>query len=249
MSQVPRHIAFVMDGNGRWAEARGMPRIEGHRRGATTVEMVTETCAQLGVEAITLYCLSSENWKRPQEEITFLMDLLKQSLIDQREKLERENLRLMVIGRRDRLPPDVVREMDETLRLSVNNTGMKLVLAIDYGGRAEIAAAAAVLAAEVQAGTRDWIEIDEHLLARYLYTADLPDPDLMVRTGGEYRISNFLLWQLSYAELWVTQKCWPEFVRQDLLAAIEDFKGRQRRFGGLIGSQQSGDEASGGELD
>lgn len=240
MNQVPRHIAFVMDGNGRWAEARGMPRIEGHRRGANTVEMVTETCAQLGVEAITLYCLSSENWKRPQEEISFLMELLRQYLIGEREKIMRQNLRLRVIGRRDRLPTEVLEEMDQTIQLSHNNTGMWLVLAIDYGGRAEIAAAAARMAEEMLAGKLQPADIDESLFDQYLYTNGLPEPDLMVRTGGEFRISNFLLWQLSYAELWVTKKCWPEFERDDLLGAIQDFGSRQRRFGGLVDGQGTG---------
>jgi undecaprenyl diphosphate synthase len=235
VNQVPRHIAFIMDGNGRWAEARGMPRVEGHRRGAETVRMVSETCAELGIEAITLYCLSSENWKRPAEELAFLMVLLEQYLMDERDTIMRQNMRLRVIGRRDRLPDGVIEQMNKTLEMSADNSGMSLVLAIDYGGRAEIAAAARRIAEESLAGKLETEQIDEHLLGKYLYTSDLPDPDLMIRTGGEFRISNFLLWQISYAELWVTHKCWPEFERSDLLAAIDDFGVRQRRFGGLLG--------------
>lgn len=224
-----------MDGNGRWAEARGLPRIEGHRRGAETVRMVSETCAELGVEAITLYCLSSENWKRPATELAFLMELLEQYLIDERETILRQNMCLRAIGRRDRLSAGVLREMDQTLEMSADNAGMKLVLAIDYGGRAEIAAAAGRVAEDVVAGKLSVGQIDETLLERYLYTRGLPDPDLMVRTGGDFRVSNFLLWQISYAELWVTKKYWPEFERADLMVAIEEFGTRQRRFGGLAG--------------
>jgi undecaprenyl diphosphate synthase len=231
---VPRHIAFVMDGNGRWAEAQGLPRIEGHRRGAETVRMVSETCAQWGVEAITLYCLSSENWKRPAAELSFLMELLEQYLVEERETIMRQDMRLRVIGRRDRLPSGVIDQMQQTLKMSESNSGMQLVLAIDYGGRAEIANAAKELAGEVARGRIEIDQIDESAVARHLYTDGLPDPDLMVRTGGDYRVSNFLLWQISYAELWITDKCWPAFQRADLIAAVEDYAVRQRRFGGLL---------------
>lgn len=222
-----------MDGNGRWAESRGLPRFEGHRRGAETVRTVSETAAQLGVEAITLYCLSSENWKRPASELSFLMDLLRQFLIDERSTLMEQDLRLEVIGRRDRLPADVLAEMDTTLEMSAQNGKMRLVLAIDYGGRAEIAAAARQLARRVAGGELDAEQIDEAMLAEELYTTALPDPDLLIRTAGEMRISNFLLWQVSYAELWITDTLWPDFSRDDLLAAIRDFAGRERRYGGL----------------
>jgi undecaprenyl diphosphate synthase len=232
-ASIPRHIAFIMDGNGRWAESRGLPRFEGHRRGAETVRTVSETAAQLGVEAITLYCLSSENWKRPASELSFLMDLLRQFLIDERSTLMEQDLRLEVIGRRDRLPADVLAEMDTTLEMSAQNGKMRLVLAIDYGGRAEIAAAARQLARRVAGGELDAEQIDEAMLAEELYTTALPDPDLLIRTAGEMRISNFLLWQVSYAELWITDTLWPDFSRDDLLAAIRDFAGRERRYGGL----------------
>ncbi len=234
MSPLPRHIAFIMDGNGRWAEAQGLPRIEGHRRGAETVRVITETCAAMGIEAITLYCLSSENWKRPPAELEFLMELLELYLIDQRPTLQQQGVRLEVIGRRDRLPPAVLREMNETLAMSADHQGMRLVLAIDYGGRAEIAQAAATLARRVEKGELQVEQIDEVALESCLFTAHLPDPDLLIRTGGEMRVSNFLLWQISYAELWVTQKCWPEFNADDCRQAISDFGQRQRRYGGLL---------------
>ncbi|XZE55606.1 polyprenyl diphosphate synthase [Planctomycetaceae bacterium SH139] len=230
---IPRHIAFIMDGNGRWAEARGLPRYEGHRQGASTVRQVAEAAAELGVEAITLYCLSSENWKRPESELQFLMQLLRQFLIDERPVLMQNDLRLEVIGRRDRLPAEVIEAMETTLAMSAGNSRMRLVLAIDYGGRAEIAAAARQLATRVLAGQQAVEQIDESTLAAELYTAHLPDPDLLIRTGGDMRVSNFLLWQISYAELWVTERLWPDFNRDDLLAAIADFSARDRRFGGL----------------
>ena len=229
----PRHIAIIMDGNGRWAQSRGMPRIEGHRRGVETVRMVSETCTEFGVEAVTLYCLSSENWKRPQAELDFLMQLLEQYLIQERKTIMDQGLRLRVIGRRDRLPENVIAEMDETLKLSAKNPGTQLVLAIDYGGRAEITMAAQEIARNVAAGELAANDITEDLISSRLYTAGLPEIDLMIRTGGDMRVSNFLLWQLSYAELWVTEKCWPEFDQREFIGAIREFASRQRRFGGL----------------
>lgn len=236
MNERPRHIAFIMDGNGRWAENLGLPRIEGHRRGAATVRMVSETCTEWGIEAVTLYCLSSENWKRPESEIQFLMYLLQQYLVEERQMIMEQRLRLKVIGRRDRLPPAVVAEMDETVRISADNDGMQLVLAIDYGGRSEIVEAARQLARRVSTGELEVDAITETTLAQNLYTSGMPDPDLLIRTGGEHRVSNFLLWQMSYAELWVTSKHWPEFSREDLERAVEDFARRSRRYGGLTSS-------------
>ncbi|MGB7329345.1 MAG: polyprenyl diphosphate synthase [Rubripirellula sp.] len=229
----PAHIAIIMDGNGRWATSRDLPRIEGHRRGVNTVRMISETCAELGVEAVTLYCLSSENWKRPQAELDFLMHLLEQYLVEERRTIMDQGLRLKVIGRRDRLPPGVIEEMDRTLEMSASNPGTQLVLAIDYGGRDEITRAARDLAVDVAAGKISADSIDEATFASRLSTAGLPEIDLMIRTGGDMRVSNFLLWQLSYAELFVTETCWPDFSRADFLAAIRQFKTRQRRFGGL----------------
>lgn len=222
-----------MDGNGRWAQQQGLPRIEGHRRGVDTVRMVCETSVELGLDAVTLYCLSSENWKRPKEEVDFLMLLLEQYLIEERELIMNQGMRLCVIGRRDRLPPSVLAEMDKTLEISAQNRGTQLVLAIDYGGRDELTAAVRQIAEAVASGQIDPAEIGESTIASRLYTAGLPDPDLLIRTGGEMRISNFLLWQISYCELWVTSKAWPEFSKADFLAAISDYSARHRRFGGL----------------
>jgi undecaprenyl diphosphate synthase len=229
----PRHVAIIMDGNGRWAQARGLPRIEGHRQGVQTVRMISETATELGIDAITLYCLSSENWKRPKAELDFLMHLLEQYLVEERRTIMDQQLRLRVIGRRDRLPESVIEQMDRTLEMSKNNLGTQLVLAIDYGGRDEIARAARQLAREALQGTMPLDQINEQTVTERLYTKGLPEVDLMIRTGGDMRISNFLLWQLSYAELWMTEKCWPEFSQDDFLRAIRDFTSRQRRFGGL----------------
>ncbi len=232
-SDRPRHIAMIMDGNGRWAQSRGLPRIEGHRRGVSTVRMISETATQLRIEAVTLYCLSSENWKRPQNELDFLMHLLEQYLIEERRTIMDQGLRLKVIGRRDRLPSHVIEQMDRTLEMSAGNPGTQLVLAIDYGGRDEITHAARSLARDAAAGRIDPEAIDEAAFANRLFTRELPEVDLMIRTGGDMRVSNFLLWQISYAELWITEKCWPEFARDDFLNAVRDFSSRQRRFGGL----------------
>jgi undecaprenyl diphosphate synthase len=229
----PKHIAIIMDGNGRWAQSRNLPRIEGHRRGVSTVRMISETATEIGIEAVTLYCLSSENWKRPQAELDFLMHLLEQYLIEERRTIMDQGLRLKVIGRRDRLPTNVIEQMDLTLEMSAKNPGTQLVLAIDYGGRDEITMVARKLSKEVADGKLSPQEITEQLVTDRLYTAGLPEVDLMIRTGGDMRVSNFLLWQLSYAELWITDKCWPAFTRDDFLGAIREFTSRQRRFGGL----------------
>lgn len=232
-NQLPRHIALIMDGNGRWAQRRGLPRIEGHRRGVDTVRMICETSTELRLQAVTLYCLSSENWKRPKAEIDFLMLLLEQYLIEERQLIMDQQLRLRVIGRRDRLPPSVLAEMDKTIQLTTDNSGTELVLAIDYGSRDELVRATRSIAADVAAGRLNADEISSETLQSRLDTCGLPDPDLLIRTGGELRVSNFLLWQISYAELWVTDKAWPEFTRDDYLAAIANFSSRHRRFGGL----------------
>ncbi len=229
----PRHIAIIMDGNGRWAQRRGLPRIEGHRRGVASVRAATEECARLGIEQLTLYCLSSENWKRPQHELDLLMQLLEQYLIEERTTLINENIRLSVIGRREGLPGSVLDEMDKTIELSSVHTGMKLCLAINYGGRGEVVDAVRAIADDVRRGRLSPDDVDEDTISEHLYTAGMCDPDLLIRTAGEMRVSNFLLWQISYAELWVTEHCWPEFREADLYAAIRDFAARDRRFGGL----------------
>jgi undecaprenyl diphosphate synthase len=229
----PRHIAIIMDGNGRWAERQHLPRIEGHRRGVDSVRATTEECARLGIEQLTLYCLSSENWKRPQQEIDFLMHLLEQYMIEERATIMGNNVRVRMLGRRDEIPEQVLRELDKTVEMSSSNTGLWLNLAINYGGRAEIADAMRAIGRGIEASELSPDEIDERLIAQYLYTAAAPDPDLLIRTAGEMRISNFLLWQISYAEIWVTEKCWPEFDEQTLHDAIRAYAARQRRFGGL----------------
>ncbi|MEX2169742.1 MAG: isoprenyl transferase [Pirellulales bacterium] len=229
----PRHIAIIMDGNGRWAERQGLPRVMGHEHGATSVRRVSEECARLGIEQLTLYCLSSENWKRPQSELDFLMHLLRQYMIHERSTLMDNNLRVRMLGRREAIPAEVLREVDRTTEMSQANSGTWLNLAINYGGRGELVDAMQSIAAEVEAGTLAAGDITEATIAGHLYTAGLPDPDLLIRTAGEMRISNFLLWQISYAEIWVTDKCWPEFDEATLHAAIRDFARRQRRFGGI----------------
>jgi len=229
----PRHIAVIMDGNGRWAQRRGLPRIEGHRHGVTSVRRVTEECARLGIEQLTLYCLSVENWKRPRLELEFLLRLLEQYMIEERGTILRQNIRLATIGRRDGLPEDVLREVDKTIEMSRANTGLRLCLAINYGGRAELVDAVARIAEEARAGRLQPQDVTEETIQSHLYTAGMPDPDLLIRTAGEMRLSNFLLWQISYAEIWVTDVPWPEFDEAQLHLAIRDYAARDRRFGGL----------------
>jgi undecaprenyl diphosphate synthase len=229
----PRHIAIIMDGNGRWAERQNLPRIAGHERGVASVRRTTEECARLKIEQLTLYCLSSENWKRPQTEINFLMHLLEQYMIEERATIMNNNVRVRMIGRRNEIPDQVLRELDKTVEMSSSNAGLWLNLAINYGGRAEIVDALRSIAESIQAGDLSPGNIDESTVAANLYTAHAPDPDLLIRTAGEMRISNFLLWQISYAEIWVTEKCWPEFDEPILHEAIRAFAARQRRFGGL----------------
>ena len=231
--RLPSHIAIIMDGNGRWAVQRGLPRIEGHRRGVDSVRRITEHCARLGVEQLTLYCLSSENWRRPAHELELLMQLLEQYLIEERPLLTRERIRLSMIGRREGLPASTLEELDRTVALTAGNDGLHLCLAINYGSRAEIVDAARALAQDAREGLIDPLQIDESAVAARLDTAGMPDPDLLIRTAGEMRVSNFLLWQISYAELWVTDVCWPEFAEPHLDAAIASFASRERRFGGL----------------
>jgi undecaprenyl diphosphate synthase len=235
-AQRPRHIAVIMDGNGRWAQRQNLPRIEGHRRGVTSVRKTVEECARLGVEQLTLYCLSSENWKRPPEELEFLMHLLEQYMIEERGTIMAQNVVVDIIGRRPGIPPQVLAEMDRTIELSAANTGTRLCLAINYGGRAEVVDAVRAIAEKVAAGQLSPQAITEQTIAEHLYTAGRPDPDLLIRTAGEMRVSNFLLWQISYAELWVTPRCWPEFRTEDLHEALRAYAHRDRRFGGIRAS-------------
>ena len=232
-AKLPRHIAIIMDGNGRWAQERGEQRIEGHRRGVNSVRSVIEESCRLGIEQLTLFCFSTENWKRPKEEIDFLMILLREYLIKERVEIMEQNIRFTVIGRREGLPDFVQAEMDENIRVSKDNTGMTLCLAINYSGRTEIVDAVRTLARRACVGTLVPDDIDEATIAQVLYTAGMPEPDLLIRTAGEMRISNFLLWQISYAELWVTETCWPDFDEATLRQALHDYAKRERRFGGL----------------
>jgi undecaprenyl diphosphate synthase len=230
---LPRHIAIIMDGNGRWAQRRGLPRIVGHRRGIQSVRSVVEEGCRLGLDQLTLYCLSVENWKRPPRELTFLMRLLRHFLIVERAELMDQNVRLTMIGRRDGLPAHVLDEYERTAEQTASNDGMTLCLAVNYGGRTEISDAARRLAEDVQAGRVETDQVDEALFASYLCTSGMSDPDLLIRTAGEMRISNFLLWQISYAELWITPTLWPDFRGDDLLQACRAFAARERKFGGL----------------
>ncbi len=239
LERRPKHVAVIMDGNGRWAEQQNLPRIEGHLRGVDAVRRTMEACQDFGIETLTLFCLSSENWKRPAQELEFLMALLREYLIGERESLLENNLQLKIIGRRERLPQEVQIEMDRTLEACRNNNGMTLVLAINYGSRTEIVDAMTAIARRVQAGEVECDAITEEMVGQNLYTASIPDPDLLIRTSGEMRISNFLLWQISYAEIWVTATLWPEFARQHLAEAIQDYAARDRRYGGLQSSLES----------
>ena len=230
---IPSHVAIIMDGNGRWAQKRGLPRIEGHRRGVTSVRCIVEEASRLGLKQLTLYCFSSENWKRPPRELTLLMHLLKQYLIEERREIQRQGLRFKVIGKLDELDPIIQAEMQKTIDVSANNDGMTLCLAVNYGARQEITDAIRKITSAVQAGTLRSEDISEETVASHLMTAGMPDPDLVIRTASEFRISNFLLWQISYSELWVTDKHWPEFREEEFRQAMRDFARRDRRYGGL----------------
>lgn len=230
----PEHLAIVMDGNGRWARRRGLPRVKGHSAGVDSVRTITTSCARMGVESLTLYAFSVENWRRPSAEVQTLMRLLRVFLWRERRTLMENGVRLRCIGRLDDLPPRALRTLRETEELTANNDGMLLRLALSYGSRSEVADALAAAARDVQAGRLDPASVDEETLRRYLYDPETPDPDLLIRTGGELRLSNFLLWQASYAELYVTDQCWPDFREEQLLEALRDYAGRRRRYGGLL---------------
>jgi undecaprenyl diphosphate synthase len=231
--EIPRHIAVIMDGNGRWASDRGLPRRAGHRAGAESVREAVEGCKELGIEFLTLYAFSSENWKRPKTEIDALMTLLKRFLKEKTKELGRQNVRLHAIGRLELLPDDCRRAVQNSIDTTAANTGLNLILALSYGSREEIVDAARSLAADAAAGTLDPDTIDAALFGSRLHTAPFPDPDLLIRTSGELRLSNFLLWQVSYAEILVTPKFWPEFKKSDLLEAVNEYSRRHRRFGAV----------------
>lgn len=229
----PVHIAIIMDGNGRWAKERGLPRRDGHRAGAESVREAVETCKELGVKYLTLYAFSSENWSRPKAEVDALMLLLDRFLSEKTKELNKQNVRLHTIGQIDRLPEKNQRRLARAKEDTANNTDLNLILALSYGGREEITNAMQRIAKKVQANELDPEEINKDIIAAHLDTAAFPDPDLLVRTSGELRLSNFLLWQLSYAEIVTTKKFWPDFKRADLQAAVDEYARRHRRFGGL----------------
>lgn len=228
---IPRHVAVIMDGNGRWAKRRGVPRLMGHRAGRDSVRDIVRGCSDLGVQVLTLYTFSVENWQRPAREVSALMTILRQSLRAERKELKANNVRLNVIGRVHELPAPVREELAAAQDYLSSSTGMLMNLALSYGGRAEIVDGVRRLLKDASEGGFDPARIDDELFASYLYTAGLPDPDLLIRTSGEMRISNFLLWQLAYTELWITDTLWPDFRRQHLHQAISDYQKRDRRFG------------------
>jgi undecaprenyl diphosphate synthase len=230
---LPRHIAIIMDGNGRWAARQGRSRSFGHRVGAKAVRSIVTECARLGIEVLTLYSFSLENWKRPKEEVDALMTLYLDYLVAEEREMNENNIRLVQLGRREGLPTEVAEQLDRTMTSTAGNTGMTLCVALNYGSRAEITDAVRAIAAQVRSGRLTPDAIDERLIESHLYTAGLPDPDLLIRTSGEYRLSNYLLWQISYAELWVTDVHWPEFGVEHLHEAIRSFATRRRRFGGV----------------
>jgi undecaprenyl diphosphate synthase len=237
-SRLPRHVAIIMDGNGRWAQVRGLPRVAGHRAGIAAVRDTVETSARLGLEVLTLYAFSRENWKRPSAEINTLMRLLEEYVDAELETLHEKNVRFRPIGCLADLPASVQSALHRAAEKTRDNTGMTFLIALSYSGRAEIADAARRLAEDVARGELAPDEVDESSLAERLYTAGLADPDLMIRTSGELRVSNFLLWQIAYAELWVSPVRWPDFRKQHLLAAIADYQKRDRRFGRVHGKER-----------
>ena len=242
--RVPRHVAIIMDGNGRWAKARGLPRAAGHQAGARCVKPVLEHAARRGIEALTLYSFSSENWRRPADEVDALMSLAHAKLIEERDALVQSNVRFRRIGRREGLPARVLEQLDATEAATSHCTGIALVLALNYGSRAEIADAARRLAERAAAGAIRAEAIDEEMLGAELDTASLPEPDLLVRTAGQMRLSNYLLWQLSYAELMFTDVLWPDFGPAELDAAIAEFAARERNFGAVPATQSANPDDS-----
>ncbi len=233
LHQLPEHLAIIMDGNGRWAQRRHLPRIAGHRTGVKTAREIIETCARLKLPCLTLYAFSLENWRRPQTEVDFLMRLLREYLKRELPSIHKNNIRLLIIGRSEQLPEAVRKDIQSAMNLTAKNTGMKLVVALNYGGRAELVDAFNTILQQVRSNGMAAFQADEQTISEHLYTAGLPDPDLLIRTSGEMRVSNFLLWQIAYAEIYVTETLWPDFSRARLLEALVDFQKRERRYGGL----------------
>ncbi|MGM0588172.1 MAG: isoprenyl transferase [Bacteroidota bacterium] len=238
--EIPQHIAIIMDGNGRWAQKRGNIRLFGHRAGVDSVREITETCAQVGVKYLTLYAFSTENWDRPRKEVNGLMKILVNSLRKEARNLDENNVHLESIGQIDRLPPVCQRELNEAIDMTKDNDGLQLCLALSYSGRWDITEAVKKLAVQVKNGDLDPNEIQNDHISNHLSTAHIPDPDLVIRTSGEYRLSNFLLWQLAYSELFISKVCWPDFKRQELYKAIRAYQSRERRFGKTSEQQSNG---------
>ncbi len=232
-SSLPRHVAIIMDGNGRWARQRHLPRIEGHRAGAESARTIIRTAGELGIKYLTLYAFSVENWNRPKDEVDALMKYLVHYLKTETAELNRNNVQLQVIGQIYRLPENVQEHLRKTIATLSKNNGLTLIMALSYGGRTEIVEAVRGIATKVKAGELDPADVTEQVFAQHLYTRNLPDPDLLIRTSGEMRVSNFLLWQISYTELLVTQTLWPDFRKPQFYAALEEYALRHRRFGGL----------------
>jgi undecaprenyl diphosphate synthase len=229
--EIPRHIAIIMDGNGRWAKERGLPRIAGHSEGVESVRDAVEACGQLGVDYLTLYAFSTENWKRPKDEVSLLMRLLLRALKDETDRLHTNNVRIQAIGETSALPLEVQNELLDDIRKTKDNTGLTLLLALSYSGRWDIRRAFTRMLNDVRSQELNPDQVSEEVIERYLSTTGIPDPDLLIRTSGEFRISNFLLWQLAYSEIHITPKFWPAFRRDDLYEAIRDYQRRERRFG------------------
>jgi undecaprenyl diphosphate synthase len=240
-NRLPRHLAIIMDGNGRWAKARMLPRLMGHRKGVETVRLIVEECSRIGIGYLTLFAFSAENWSRPKTEVRSLMGLLKKYIRKEVPRMMRNNIRFNVIGNRDDLPEDVRLALDEAMESTRANTGMTMTLALSYGARQELLQAAQKLATDLAAGRIGSDGITEATFSAYLYTDGIPDPDLLIRTSGEMRISNFLLWQLAYAELYFTEINWPDFSCQELHRALLDYQSRERRFGLTSAQIQSGE--------
>lgn len=230
--KLPTHVAIIMDGNGRWARRRGMPNIVGHRAGVETIRRVIEMCLDMDIKVLTLYAFSTENWSRPKKEVEGLMRLLDRYLGEETRKLQEHNIRFNVIGNLEKFPAAIREKLNDTIALTGKNNKLLLNLALSYGGRDEIVHAAKSISRDVTEGRLKLEDLDEQLFSGYLYTKDIPDPDLLIRTSGEMRISNFLLWQLSYAEIYVTKKLWPDFKKEDFKKAIDTYATRGRRFGG-----------------
>ncbi len=231
--QIPAHVAVIMDGNGRWAKMRSLPRIAGHRAGMKTVKEIVKAADEIGIKYMTMYAFSTENWKRPREEVDFLMKLPQEFLSTELDELVERNVRICMVGSKEELPSHTLQALELAEERTRNNSGLQLNFALNYGSRKEIVRAVAEIAARVQAGELTPEQVDEEAINRYLYTSDIPDPDLLIRTSGEIRLSNFMLWQLAYTELWFTDVLWPDFSREHFYQAIAEYQGRARRYGAV----------------